>query len=154
MTALGSVFSGPALPAAALTAGLDPLAAAAQRRAWRVLTLTLGIIMMSAVDLYITLLYVRTVGMGEANPLARWVMMHFSSDVLIWWKLFTVSLASVIFITARRARVAEFGAWISCFVLVWLTMRWMSYSDEVAHLTSVLHTLADYESAKWVQGPN
>ena len=151
MAALGSVFS-IGRPGSAVA--LDPLEAAAARRAWRVVVLTLAIVVMSAVDLYITLLYVRTVGMGEANPLARWMMQHFSSDMLIWWKLFTVALACAILLAARRVRVGEAGAWICCFVLVWLCVRWMTYSDEVNSLTSVLHTLSEYDSAKWVHTPH
>lgn len=138
-----------------LTLALDPLTAAAQRRrSWRVLMLTAAVLVMSLVDLHITLLYVRTVGMGEANPLARWMMMHFSPNVLIWWKLLTVSLACAIFVMARRTRIAELGVWVACGLLVWLTIRWTIYSDEITVLTPVLHTLSEHESAKWVHSPH
>lgn len=149
MAALGSVFSTGPLS----LEGLDPLAAVAQRRAWRVIMLTAAVAVMSVLDLYITLLYVRTVGMGEANPLARWMMSHFSADVLIWWKLLTVALACTIFLTARRTKVGEIGAWVSCGVLIWLTLRWTTYSHEVTCLTPVLHILSEYDSAKWIQSP-
>jgi hypothetical protein len=133
---------------------LDPLDRTATRRAWRVIMLTAAVALMSLVDLYITLLYVRTVGMGEGNPLARWIMLHFSADVVIWWKLLTVTLACVIFITARKSRIGELGVWVSCGLLLWLIIRWMTYSAEVTALTPVLHTLSDHDHAKWVQMPH
>lgn len=143
MAAIGSV---PPL------AALDPCSrAAATRRAWRVMGLTIAIASMSLVDLYITLLYVRSVGMGEANPLARWVIEHFSPQVLVAWKLLTVVVACTIFAVARRTRAAEVGAWVCCAVLVWLTVRWITYSTEVTHLTPVLHILSQTDTAKWVQ---
>lgn len=152
MAVPGSVSPVGTLP---IAPALDPLATAAQRRrAWRVMILTAAVLAMSLVDLHITLLYVRSVGMGEANPLARWVMMHFSPSVLIWWKLLTVALACAIFVTARRTRIAELGAWVACGLLVWLTIRWMIYSDEITVLTPVLHTLSEHESAKWVHNPH
>ena len=43
---------------------------------------------------------------------------------------------------------------MACGLLVWLTIRWMIYSDEITVLTPVLHTLSEHESAKWVHNPH
>lgn len=155
MAAIGSVFHDAPAPAATPAMMLARrLEAAQHRRAWRVVGLTIAIALMSLVDLYITLLYVRSVGMGEANPLARWVIEHFSPTVLIAWKLLTVTIACGIFGVARRTRAAEVGAWVSCAILVWLTVRWTAYSREVVHLTPVLHVISQSDTAKWVHRPD
>lgn len=155
MAAIGSVFHDAPTPAPApALAGMLRDERARHRRAWRVVGLTIAIALMSLVDLYITLLYVRSVGMGEANPLARWVIEHFSPAVLITWKLLTIAIACSIFGIARRTRAAEIGAWVSCAVLVWLTVRWTDYSREVAHLTPVLHVISQSDTAKWVHRPD
>jgi hypothetical protein len=147
MAAIGSVP-----PLAPVT--LPRPSAATARRSWRVVGLTIAIALMSLVDLYITLLYVRSVGMGEANPLARWVIEHFSIGMLVAWKCLTIVTACSIFAVARRTKAAEFGAWVCCAVLVWLTLRWTAYSHEVTHLTPVLHMLSHSEAAKWVSSPD
>jgi hypothetical protein len=152
-------FSGPA--AARLTppaSGTVSLVAAAvpplrhdQRRPIRVVCLTIAIALLSLADLHITMLYLRTVGMGEANPIARFVMEHGSETLLIAWKCASVSVACLVFFQCRRHRVAELAAWFALAVLVWLLVRWMGYADEVWRLTPALHTLSEVDSALWVR---
>src|SRR5262245_27522846 len=68
-------------------------AAGYKRRAVRVLALTAAIALMSAADLYITLVYLKSGGMSEGNPLARWVMATGSAGALAGWKLVSVGVA-------------------------------------------------------------
>lgn len=117
-------------------------------RARRVLLLTVAIVAMSIADLIITLGYLRSGGMGEANPLARWVMNYGSANVLIVWKGLTVATACGIFIATRRARAAEIGAWSCCLVLTWLSVRWIAYSREIA--TAPVGAAEIIESSRWV----
>ncbi len=125
-----------------------------RHRSTRVLGLTAAISLMSVADLVITLTYLRSVGMSEGNPIARFIMEHGSSSLLIWWKLASVSLACFILIYARKSRSAEVGAWICFAILVWLTIQWTTYIHEITKLTPALYTLTQAEAARWVTLPN
>lgn len=123
---------------------------AARRRSWRVL-LAVGVIAaISLADLYLTLLYVRTIGFAEGNPLARWVMQFNCPWVLGVWKVLLVGLTCSIFIYCRHRRFAECGAWFGVAVMVWLAGQWSSYAAAAPALTPVMHEVAQYNPA-WVQ---
>ena len=122
----------------------------ASGRSSRVIALVLTIVLLSLADLYITLMYLHSGGMGEANPLARWIMGHGSPALLVAWKTATVAVASLLLYRHRRNRTAEFGAWVCLLILVWLTMRWAQYSDEVHRLTPQIHTIGATEQTRWV----
>jgi hypothetical protein len=136
---------------ASLAAADRALIRAARRRPIRVICLVTAVALMSLADLYITIIYLRTVGMGEANPIARYVMEHGSQNMLILWKCASVSLACIIFVKYRSRAIAEAASWFAFAVLIWLLIRWIGYADEVWRLTPALHTLSDAESALWVR---
>lgn len=120
-------------------------------RSVRVVCLVSAIVMMSLADLVITLIYLRTVGMGEGNPVARYVMEHGSDSLLIAWKCASVALAVLVFVRYRDRRSTEGACWFCMVVLVWLLVRWIAYADEAWRLTPALHALAESESAMWVR---
>lgn len=120
------------------------------RRPIRVLCLIFVIFSLSLADLYCTLIYLHSGGMGEENPLARWLMSTGSPVPLILWKLGTVGLACSILLFLRHKRLGELGALLCCMILVWLTFRWEEYSHEASNLTAVIHTVAD-TSPRWVR---
>ena len=101
----------------------------------RVIVLAISIMMMSAVDLYLTLLYVTNTGMNEMNPFARAMMSYQSPSVLAIWKLTTVALSLGILILIRTKRSAELGAWVGCFVLGWLMMHWVHFVHETRDIS-------------------
>lgn len=119
-------------------------------RTCRVIALIFTIVLLSLADLYITLIYLHSGGMGEANPVARWIMGHGSPTLLAVWKLATVLLAGVILYKTRRTRTAEIGAWVCVVLLTWLTIRWVRYSDEVGAMTSQIQNLSEVEHSRWV----
>jgi len=121
------------------------------RREMRVLALAAVIVVLSMVDLYFTLLYLHSGGMGEGNPLARWLIAWDTPALLIAWKAATVGLAITILYSVRRQRLGELGAWTCCLILVWLTIRWDRYTYEVPQITSVLHAVSSMESTRWVR---
>jgi hypothetical protein len=123
---------------------------AAGGRPRRVVALILTIVLLSLADLYITLVYLHSGGMGEANPVARWIMGHGSPVLLTLWKFATVGVAVAIFFLTRHTRAAECGAWACVMMLTWLTVRWCAYSDEVQKITPNIHYLADVEHSRWV----
>lgn len=99
-------------------------------RSRRVILLAVAITLMSAVDLYLTLLYVTNTGMNEVNPLARAMMAYQSPAVLAVWKFATVALSLGILILIRSKRSAEIGAWVGCLVLGWLMTHWVQFIHE------------------------
>lgn len=127
------------------------LAIRLRRRGMRVTCLTVAVILMSLADLWITLVYLRSVGMGEGNPIARWVMQHWSMGGLIAWKCASVALAALVFMRYRQRRLTEIASWFCCGVLVWLLFKWIAYADEAWSLTSMLHILPEAEAAVWVK---
>lgn len=141
--ALG-VAAAPAQPEAALLR-------VARRRPFRVSCLIVAVILMSLADLYITITYLRTVGMGEGNPIARYVIQHGSESLLIVWKCASVALASLVFFIYRDRKVVEAATWFAFGVLLWLLVQWTAYANEAWRLTPALHTLPDTDSAMWVR---
>jgi hypothetical protein len=112
------------------------------RRSARVLALVAAISLMSLGDLYMTLVHLRGFGMIEMNPLARLVMQHHATWVLIAWKLASITLCAGILSIFRHRRSAELGA-ILCFaVLTALTLQWIRYSDQVSHNPSLMQAVA------------
>ncbi len=117
----------------------------------RVLVLIAATIILSLADLYITLLYLHSGGMGEANPVARWVIGFNMPALLVVWKVATVAVASGILYFYRAQRLGELGAWTCCLILVWLTLRWQTYHAEIPELTASLNAIHTYGSERWVQ---
>jgi hypothetical protein len=106
-------------------------------RATRVTALLIGIVLLSLGDLYMTLLHLVNFGMLEQNP-------------LVVWKLITVGLAVGILFWARRRPAAELAALFCCGVLTWLTLRWSSYSEQMADLTHGLTSMTQEDEPHWV----
>ncbi|MGJ8636969.1 MAG: DUF5658 family protein [Phycisphaerales bacterium] len=113
---------------------IQRLSAPFRDRSFRVIALITLIIAMSAVDLYLTILYVTHSGMTEANPLARAMMEYQSPAILALWKAATVVLGVGILALIRKKRSAEFGAWIGCFILGFLMSHWITYIHEHASM--------------------
>lgn len=123
------------------------------KRGCRVLMLVLAIAAMSAVDLYLTLLYLTNVGMNEMNPLARAMIEYQSPGVLALWKCGTVVLCSGILLIIRKQRSAEIGAWVGCLVLGWLMSHWMVFIHETRDIDlQIVHEIARGDPT-WVAMP-
>lgn len=122
-----------------------------EARERRVLLLLFGVLAMSSGDLYMTLTHISGPGMLEGNPLARGIIGYNSPAALTIWKILTVSLGVGILFFTRRSRWGEFGAWLCCLLLTWLTFRWVDYNDRISELTPYLTVLADGGDARWVR---
>ena len=119
----------------------------------RVLLLALVIFVMSAADLYITGLYLATIGMAEENPLARLVMSSGSMGYLSLWKMLT-NLPTLLLMSADRKRlVIELLGWVACAVLVGVMVRWVQYADETHMLMIALQDLQAGADHRWVMMP-
>jgi hypothetical protein len=110
------------------------------------------IVLLSTADLSMTLTYLRSVGMGEANPLARYVMSFNSPALLALWKFASVGVACLIFHIARHKRCGELACWACLAVLSALTLHWIDYSSQVQLLTAQLHVAQQGDPlGTWVQ---
>ena len=109
---------------------------------------------LSVAELYLTLMHLTSIGMSEANPIARLVMSANSPGVLIAWKLTSVGAACLAFYAGRKKLVGEAAAWFCCAVLIWLTLRWGEYSTELAKISPQMQLLHQVDAGQWVtMGP-
>jgi hypothetical protein len=111
-------------------------------------------ILMSLLDLELTLLFASQVGMIEMNPLARMVMEHQSPLLLVLYKVVTVGLGCGILYWARHIRYAEIGTWICFFVLTALSIRWLHFAVEIPQFTPGYMSLPEVYPAMWVKFDN
>ncbi|GJM20015.1 MAG: hypothetical protein DHS20C14_22280 [Phycisphaeraceae bacterium] len=113
------------------------------------------IAVLSAIDLYLTLLYTSTTGMAEANPLAR-ALLHSGSPVdVALWKTATVGMCVGLLWLSRRARVGELGAWVAVALLAWLMVHWVTFARETHQMVTIANAVNyDFQSEldpRWVQ---
>ena len=122
-------------------------------RTFRVAALLTAVVAMSAADLHMTLTHLLGAGMGEGNPIARWVMSANCVWALGLFKLGLVGISTLILWKVRARFSAELAAWLCCGVMVWLTMQWKAYGEALPALTPVIHRMAtiDDESSDWVK---
>lgn len=150
----GITISSTRLPVAASVlpvGGTAPLRPTQRARSRRVLGLLLAIIGMSLGDLALTLTYLKTTGMGEANPIARLIIEYNSPGLLAAWKLATVLLACTIFYFLRQKRSTEVAAWFCVLILAALTFHWLRYTKELPELGPHIHAIAASDHTNWVQ---
>jgi hypothetical protein len=100
-------------------------------RPTRVRMMLAAVVAMSIVDLDMTLVYAKTTGMVESNPIAREIMQTGSVWLLVAWKFLTVTIAAGLLYRVRQHRAGELGAWLCLAIMLWLTARWLSYNEEV-----------------------
>lgn len=121
-------------------------------RSIRVVVLIIAIIALSLGDLFMTMTYLRSGGMGEGNPVARLVIEYNSPALLVAWKCASVLLACLIFAVYRRKPFTEAACWCCVLILAWLTVQWWNYSSEAAELAQHIPVIATAsERTDWVQ---
>ena len=119
-------------------------------RSRRVMLLVFLICAMSAVDLYLTLLYVTHTGMNEMNPIARAMMEYQSPALLALWKAATVGLSVGILLLIRKQRSAEWGAWAGCLVMGWLMTHWVVFIDETRDMNLEVAQALGANDPTWI----
>jgi hypothetical protein len=123
----------------------------AKRRSLRVTLLLVACIAMSLLDLELTLMYAREIGMVEANPIARLVMAHQSPALVVLFKFASLGLACGILYRLRHHPRAELGAWVCFVVLVWLSLRWLDFAVSISDYTRAYAQQAVYDPTTWVK---
>lgn len=134
-------------PPSARRLGLDPVAdddrspsapreAAAPPGVTRRILLLVGVMcLMGLIDLLFTVTYVRSTGMYEMNPLARFILRHGELGHLVAFKLGSMAVSCLAIFAARRTRKAEYGAWACVFMLSVLMVHWVNYVNNMQALS-------------------
>lgn len=112
----------------------------ARRR--RVYWLLLAIVLMGLADLACTLTYMRTSGMLELNPVARFMIETGGSTHLIAFKLVTTAVCCAAIIAMRRSARGEASAWICVAMMFALTIHWTIYNQQISLFTRDMAVLA------------
>jgi hypothetical protein len=98
-------------------------------RSQRVTWLLAGVVVLSMVDLFLTITYLTTVGMSEGNPIAVWLLSATNSVwPLIVYKLGTVAVCVSLLYMNRYRRQGELASWCAMIILVALSVWWNQYS--------------------------
>lgn len=111
--------------------------------------------LMGIVDLMLTMIYMRSTGMYEANPIARTLASLGAGEHLIAFKLVTMFVSGAALYLGRHSRRGEFAAWVCAALLVVLMFHWANYAREAAQLTNELFLLAEFgddlSNSSWVR---
>lgn len=100
-----------------------------RHRSRRVALLIAGIVLLSLGDLLITLTYLRTTGMVEANPIAAWLIRTTGSTAaLVAYKLLTVGVCVGLLHRLRRQVEGEVAAWCAVVILALAAVQWYQYT--------------------------
>ncbi|CAG0962610.1 hypothetical protein PHYC_00809 [Phycisphaerales bacterium] len=136
-------------------AWFDPLSTAHSplARSQRVTVLLIGTTIMCLADLYMTLLFVRNVGMIESNPLARLVMSHNSPALVVLWKLALTVFGIGVLFFFRRGRNAEIATWVVFIAMTGLMIHWIGFAQGAAAAAEEYHILALTNDPRWVVMP-
>lgn len=101
-------------------------------RARRVNVLLIGILLLSAGDLALTLGHLRTTGMAEANPVAAFLIRSTdSAGALVAFKTLSVAICVSLLYWFRRHRAGEMAAWCGLTILAGMSVMWHAYSTSM-----------------------
>ncbi len=101
-------------------------------RSRRVIALIGAVVLLSLGDLLITLDYLKSSGLMEANPIAAYLIESTQSAwVLACFKGLTLGICVTVLFCLRRRREAEIGAWCAAAILVLTALQWHQYTRYV-----------------------
>ena len=119
-----------------------------RHRSRRVLLFIAGIIVLSLADLVVTLGYLTSTGMREANPIAGWLISYWPSTWgLVCYKALTVAVCTGLLYRLRRQVEGEVAAWCIMAILALMSLQWYRYAQEAHDLQLVGRPSGD---ARWV----
>jgi hypothetical protein len=98
-------------------------------RSRRVVLLIVGIVLLSLGDLLITVTYLRSTGMLEANPIAGYIIrLTGSVSALTVYKALTVGICVGLLYRLRRLVEGEVAAWCAVSILAFMSLQWYHYA--------------------------
>jgi hypothetical protein len=94
--------------------------------------LIVGIVLLSLGDLLITITYLRSTGMLEANPIAGYIIrLTGSVSVLTAYKALTVGVCVGLLYRMRRLVEGEVAAWCAVSILACMSLQWYHYGRQL-----------------------
>ena len=119
----------------------------------RVVLLLIATLILAAGDLALTLNYVTSIGMIEANPLARLIMKLGSVTGIVLWKIFLTAFSVGVLYRFRAKGIAEAAAWISAGIMLALMYHWIGYVAEIdamANEYAIIASAANGNHEGWI----
>ncbi len=117
----------------------------------RVLVLLTGIIILSLADLVITMVHLKSTGMAEANPIARFVIGFSQSPLsLICFKALSVMICVVLLFKVRRTLQGEIAAWCAMLILSAMSVMWFHYARQYESTIDLQVAQTELGSNLWV----
>jgi len=100
-------------------------------RSRRVNLLIVGIVLLSLGDLLITITYLQSTGMLEANPIAGYIIRVTGSvSILAAYKALTVGICVGLLYRLRRLVEGEVAAWCAVSILAFMSLQWYHYARQ------------------------
>jgi hypothetical protein len=100
-------------------------------RSRRVILLIVGIVLLSLGDLLITITYLQSTGMLEANPIAGYIIRVTGSvSILTAYKALTVGICVGLLYRLRRLVEGEVAAWCAVSILAFMSFQWYHYARQ------------------------
>ncbi len=128
------------------------LNAAQQAGSRRVILLIAAILMMGVADLLCTLAYMTTIGLPEANPIARWLARFGTTETIVGFKLLTMGLSCWCLYVKRAERRMEVCAWACAAILLALSIHWIGFNRSITEHTNLIAYLADPDPCPRIAG--
>jgi hypothetical protein len=100
-------------------------------RSRRVILLIVGVVLLSLGDLLITITYLQSTGMLEANPIAGYIIRVTGSvSILTAYKALTVGICVGLLYRLRRLVEGEVAAWCAVSILAFMSFQWYHYARQ------------------------
>jgi hypothetical protein len=100
-------------------------------RSRRVILLIVGVVLLSLGDLLITITYLQSTGMLEANPIAGYIIRVTGSvSILTAYKALTVFICVGLLYRLRRLVEGEVAAWCAVSILAFMSFQWYHYARQ------------------------
>ncbi len=101
-------------------------------RSRRVVLLIVGIVLLSLGDLLITVTFLRSTGLSEANPIAAFLIRETGSvAALVAYKTLTVLVCVGLLFRLRKLVEGEVAAWCDMLILAVTAAQWYQYTNQV-----------------------
>ncbi len=97
----------------------------------RVLLTLFAVWVVCVFDFYFTLSEWGQAHFIEMNPLAVYLLSK-SPHLVAWFKFGLLGLGTVILLSLRRHRVAEYACWFLLAAELYLAVRWFAYYDSLS----------------------
>ncbi len=104
-----------------------------------------GIVLLSLGDLLLTVTYLRSTGLVEANPIAGYLIRATgSATALAVYKILTVGVCIALLYRLRRLVEGEVAAWCAMVILGVVALHWYQYARYFEDYSDV--TVAQHEA--------